>query len=140
MPKKLGINPKAAEARERKASQKKSTQEQAAKAAEDALWADDDKLAARKKNRKEEDERKKAELLKKKAEAKALLEQEMLSIKTTSKQSIQKVTQAKIRSEIEHRNKVIESINKPNETVSINLIDTKHLKSIYIYLLYMNIY
>lgn len=113
MPKKLGTNPKAAEARERKASQKKDQQDKAAKAAEDALWKDNDKHLARKQNRKEEEERKKAELLKKKNEKKVLLEQEMAAIKPTSKPSIQKITQAQIRQETEHRNKVIESINKP---------------------------
>lgn len=52
MPKKMGINPKAAEARERKAEAKKSANEKAAKAAEDAYWADDDKQLAKKKKQK----------------------------------------------------------------------------------------
>lgn len=121
MPKKLGINPKAAEARERKASQKKVTQEQAAKAAEEALWKDDDKHASRKKTKKEEEDRKKAELLRKKAENKALLEQEMSSLKPAPKQSIQKITQIQIQQEVERRNKVIESINKPT-TVTVSLM------------------
>lgn len=119
MPKKMGINQKAAEARERKATAKKSAQDQAAKAADDALWADNDRLLAKKKSRKEEEERKKAEAIRKKAEAKALLEQEMASIKPSSKPSIQKVTQAQIQMEAERRNKVIENINKPKE-VSTN--------------------
>lgn len=114
----MGINTKAVEARERKASQKKETQEKKAKAAEDALWADDDKQMAKKKGRKEEEERKKAELLRRKAENKALLEQEMSSIKTTSKQSIQKVTQAQIIAENERRQKVVETIYKSKESVS----------------------
>lgn len=115
MPKKMGINQKAAEARERKATTKKSAHEKATKAAEDALWADDDKQMAKKKSRKEEEERKKAELLRKKAETKALLEQEMASIKPNAKQSIQKITQAQIQMESERRNKVIETIYKPKE-------------------------
>lgn len=118
MPKKLGINQKAADARERKATAKKSAHEKAAKAAEDAMWADDDKQLAKKKSRKEEEDRKKAELLRKKAENKALLEQEMASIKTTSKQSIQKITQAQIQMETERRNKAIENINKSKEVKS----------------------
>lgn len=119
MPKKIGTNPKALEARERKATQKKAAQDQAVRVAEDALWADDDKHAAKKKNRKEEEERKRADQLRKKAESKALLEQETASFKPVAKQSIQKITQAQIRQEVEHRNKVIESIYKPNtETVS----------------------
>lgn len=115
MPKKMGINSKAVEARERKAEQKKSVSEKAVKAAQDALWADDDKNLAKKKSKKEEEERKRAELLRKKAENKLLLEQEMNSIKPTTKQSIQKVTQAQIRNENEKRNKVIETLYKPVE-------------------------
>lgn len=119
MPKKMGINSKAVESRERKASQKKETKEKVAKAAEDALWADNSKQIAKKKSRKEEEERKKAELLRRKAENKALLEQEMSSIKTASKPSIQKVTQAQINAENERRQKVVENIYKPNkESVS----------------------
>lgn len=118
MPKKMGINQKSAEARERKAESKKNAQEKQAKAAEDAFWMDDDKQLAKKKSRKEEEERKKADALRKKAEAKALLEQEMASIKPTAKQSIQKITQAQIQMETERRNKVIENIHKPNKEVS----------------------
>ena len=115
MPKKMGTSSKAVEARERKADQKKSANEKAARDAEDRLWADDDKNLAKKKQRKEEEERKKAELLKKKAEAKALLDKELASIKVEAKQSIQKITQAQIRAETDKRNKVIESLNKPSE-------------------------
>lgn len=115
MPKKMGINSKAVEARERKATQKKETQDKKVKAAEDALWADDDRQLAKKKGRKEEEERKKADLLRRKAENKALLEQEMSSIKTAAKQSIQKVTQAQINAENERRQKVVENIYKPNK-------------------------
>lgn len=111
----MGLNSKAVEARERKADQKKTATEKAVKAAEDAQWADDDKNLAKKKSKKEEEERKRAELLRKKAENKALLEQEMNSIKVTAKQSIQKVTQSQIRTETEKRNKVIENLNKPAE-------------------------
>ncbi|KFB44674.1 coiled-coil domain-containing protein 124 [Anopheles sinensis] len=113
MPKKMGINSKAVEARERKAEAKKSATEKAAKAAEDALWADDDKQLAKKKKQKEEEERRKAEAVRKKAEAKALLEQEMNSIKTTAKVSTQKVTRSQIEAEVEKRNRTIETINNP---------------------------
>lgn len=120
MPKKLGTNSKAIESRERKATQKKAVQEKAAKDAEDALWVDNDRQMAKKKSRKEDEERKKAEQLRKKAENKAMLEQEMASIKTTTgKQSIQKITQAQINQEVERRNKVIETLYKPKEPVSL---------------------
>lgn len=118
----MGINSKAVEARERKATQKKVNNENAARAAEDALWTDNDKQLAKKKGRKEEEERKKAELLRRKAENKALLEQEMSSIKTTGKPSIQKVTQAQINAENERRQKVIETIYKSTkETVGFKM-------------------
>lgn len=120
MPKKIGSNPKALEARERKATQKKSAQDQAAQAADDALWADNDKHAAKKKNRKEDEERKRAEQMRKKAEKKELLEQETASMKSTAKPPIQKITQAQIREETDRRSKVLESINKPtSDTVSM---------------------
>uniref|UniRef100_A0A182IVG4 Coiled-coil domain-containing protein n=1 Tax=Anopheles atroparvus TaxID=41427 RepID=A0A182IVG4_ANOAO len=113
MPKKMGLNSKAVEARERKAEAKKTATEKAAKAAEDALWVDDDKQLAKKKKQKEEEERRKAEALRKKAETKALLEQEMSSIKTTAKVPAQKVTRSQIEAEVEKRNRTIETINNP---------------------------
>lgn len=113
MPKKMGLNSKAVEARERKAEAKKVATEKAAKAAEDALWADDDKLVAKKKKQKEDEERKRLEQARKKAEAKALLEQEMNSIKTAPKVSVQKITRAQIDAEVEKRNRAIDSVNNP---------------------------
>ncbi|XP_050071109.1 coiled-coil domain-containing protein 124 [Anopheles maculipalpis] len=109
MPKKMGINSKAVEARERKAEAKKAATDKAAKAAEDALWVDDDKQLAKKKKQKEEEERRKAEAARKKAETKALLEQEMNSIKTTAKVPAAKVTRSQIESEIEKRNRAVEA-------------------------------
>lgn len=113
----MGINSKAVEARERKADAKKAATEKAAKAAEDALWADDDKLLAKKKKQKEDEERKRLEQAKKKAEAKLLLEQEMNSIKTAPKVSVQKTTRAQIEAEVEKRNRAIESVNNPPKQV-----------------------
>ncbi|XP_055677891.1 coiled-coil domain-containing protein 124 [Lutzomyia longipalpis] len=125
MPKKMGENTKAVEARERKAAAKKAQNEKIAKEKEDALWQDDDKTLAKKKQRKEEEEKKRAEQLKKKQEAKQLLEEEMSSIKTTGKPSIQKITRAQIQKEVETRNKNIEAINKPakpkNELLEENI-------------------
>lgn len=121
----MGINSKAVDARERKASAKKDAHEKAAKAADEALWRDDDKSLARKQSRKEEDERKKAELLRRKAENKALLDKEMDSIKTTSKAPQQKLSQAQIRIATEKRNKLIEELNKTQAAViSIFLTST----------------
>uniref|UniRef100_A0A182JV71 Coiled-coil domain-containing protein n=1 Tax=Anopheles christyi TaxID=43041 RepID=A0A182JV71_9DIPT len=109
MPKKMGINSKAVEARERKAEAKKSANEKAAKAVEDAYWADDDKQLAKKKKQKEEEERRKVEAARKKAETKALLEQEMNSIKTTAKVPAPKITRSQIEADLEKRNRAIEA-------------------------------
>lgn len=111
MPKKICTNQKSVEARERKAETKKTATDKANKDADDRLWQDDDKNLAKKNAKRDEDERRKAELLRKKAENKALLEQEMASIKTAAKPSIQKVTQAQIQQEVEKRNRAIENMN-----------------------------
>uniref|UniRef100_A0A6B2E8P9 Putative coiled-coil domain-containing protein n=1 Tax=Phlebotomus kandelakii TaxID=1109342 RepID=A0A6B2E8P9_9DIPT len=121
MPKKMGENTKAVEARERKLQAKKAINEKIAKEKEDAQWHDDDKNLAKKRQRKEEDERRKAEQMRKKAENKQLLDEEMSSIKTTGKPSIQKITRAQIQKEVEMRNKNIEAINKPAKPKEIPL-------------------
>ncbi|XP_058463199.1 coiled-coil domain-containing protein 124-B [Malaya genurostris] len=117
MPKKMGLNTKAVEARERKAEAKKVEKEKAAKAAEDALWVDDDKQLAKKKRQKVDEERKRAEQLRKKAEAKAILEKEMSSIQTAPKVSVQKITRSQIEAEVEKRNRAIDSVNNPPKPV-----------------------
>ncbi|KAL1375350.1 hypothetical protein pipiens_004684 [Culex pipiens pipiens] len=122
MPKKMGINSKAVEARERKADAKKVASEKASKAAEDALWQDDDKQLAKKKKQKEEEERKKLEQARKKAEAKELLEKEMSSIKVAPKVSVQKVTRSQIEAEVEKRNRAIESVNNPPKVVPAKVV------------------
>ncbi|XP_058813509.1 coiled-coil domain-containing protein 124 [Topomyia yanbarensis] len=126
MPKKMGLNTKAVEARERKAEAKMVQKEKAAKAAEDALWADDDKQLAKKKKQKEDEERKRAEQLRKKAEAKALLEQEMSSIQTAPKMSAQKITRSQIDAEVEKRNRAIEAVNNPPKIVAPKVIPLEH--------------
>lgn len=120
MPKKLGTNPKAAEARERKQLKKEETNQKVKKATEDALWEDNDKQLQKKQNRKEEAEKKKAEALRKKNEAKQLLEQEMASIKGAKVQS-QKITQAQIKAELEKKTDVREDSTKSREKLVIFL-------------------
>ncbi|KAM7362143.1 coiled-coil domain-containing protein 124 [Cochliomyia hominivorax] len=122
MPKKMGINSKAVEARERKAAIKKATQDKAAKEAEDRLWQDDDKTLARKQQKREEDERKKAEAAKRKAEAKALLDKEMSSIKTQGKQPLAKINRQQILEEMEKKQKVIEAMNAANKPLPPRVI------------------
>ncbi|XP_055615777.1 coiled-coil domain-containing protein 124 [Toxorhynchites rutilus septentrionalis] len=122
MPKKMGINSKAVEARERKAEAKKIANDKAAKAAEDALWADEDKQLAKKKKQKEDEERKRLEQARKKAENKAILEKEIDSIKVAPKVSVQKVTRSQIEAEVEKRNRAIESVNNPPKVTTPKVV------------------
>ncbi|KAE8750177.1 hypothetical protein FOCC_FOCC002983 [Frankliniella occidentalis] len=105
MPKKFaGENSKAVAAKARKEDKKKDEEARKQKAIDDAYWKDDDKLINRKTQRKEEQEKKKAEALQKKAEAKALLDEELNSIKvSTGKQPISKITRQQIQIETEKR-------------------------------------
>ncbi|XP_037946895.1 coiled-coil domain-containing protein 124-like [Teleopsis dalmanni] len=111
MPKKTGMNSKAVEARERKEATKKATQEKAKKDAEDKLWQDDDKNLAKKQQRREDEERKKAEQLRRKAESKALLDEEMSSIKTQGKQPLAKISRQQLAEELEKKQRALDAIN-----------------------------
>ncbi|KAH8337206.1 coiled-coil domain-containing protein 124 [Drosophila kikkawai] len=122
MPKKMGINSKAVEARERKEATKKATQDKKAKEAEDRLWHDDDKNLAKKQQRKDEEERKKADAAKRKAEAKALLDQEMSSINTQRKQPLAKINRQQILEEMEKKQRVIEAINEANKPAATRVV------------------
>ncbi|KAH8276947.1 hypothetical protein KR026_002691 [Drosophila bipectinata] len=122
MPKKMGINSKAVEARERKDATKKATQEKKAREAEDRLWKDDDKNLAKKQQRKEEEERKKAEALRRKAESKALLDQEMSSINTQRKQPLAKINRQQILEEMEKKQRVIDAINEANKPAATRVV------------------
>uniref|UniRef100_A0A1B0ACL8 Coiled-coil domain-containing protein n=1 Tax=Glossina pallidipes TaxID=7398 RepID=A0A1B0ACL8_GLOPL len=116
MPKKMGVNSKAVEARERKEATKKANQERAAKEAEDRMWEDEDKGLARKQKKREEEERKRAEASKRKAEAKALLDQEMSSIRTQGKQPLAKINRQQILEEMEKKQKALEAMTVPKIT------------------------
>ncbi|XP_043654737.1 coiled-coil domain-containing protein 124 [Drosophila teissieri] len=128
MPKKMGINSKAVEARERKEATKKATQEKKTKEAEDRLWRDDDKNLAKKQQRKDEEERKRAEAAKRKSEAKALLDQEMSSINTQRKQPLAKINRQMILEEMEKKQRVIEAINEANKPVAARVVVQNHIE------------
>ncbi|EDW95981.1 coiled-coil domain-containing protein 124 [Drosophila yakuba] len=128
MPKKMGINSKAVEARERKEATKKATQEKKTKEAEDRLWRDDDKNLAKKQLRKDEEERKRVEAAKRKAEAKALLDQEMSSINTQRKQPLAKINRQMILEEMEKKQRVIEAINEANKPVAARVVVQNHIE------------
>uniref|UniRef100_A0A0A9XE38 Coiled-coil domain-containing protein 124 n=1 Tax=Lygus hesperus TaxID=30085 RepID=A0A0A9XE38_LYGHE len=104
MPKKFASeNTKAVAARERKATAKELEKKKKQQAEEDAYWEDDDKSVKKKQQRKEAAEQKKLEQLQKKAEAKALLEDEVGSVLNVRKQAVSKVTRSQIEEEKERR-------------------------------------
>ncbi|KAJ1526002.1 hypothetical protein ONE63_009179 [Megalurothrips usitatus] len=121
MPKKFaGENSKAVAARARKDEKRKDEESRKQKLAEDEYWKDDDKLNNRKAQRKEDQEKKKLEAMQKKAEAKAILEQELSSIKiNTGKQSISKVTRQQIQMETAKRAEAAQP-SKPEEETHIS--------------------
>ncbi|XP_028160937.1 coiled-coil domain-containing protein 124 [Ostrinia furnacalis] len=83
MPKKFtGENSKAVAARQRKEDAKQEKEQKMKKVIEDAQWEDNDDKLKKKQQKKEDQEKKRLEQLQKKAEAKALLEKEMESIKS----------------------------------------------------------
>ncbi|XP_015789630.1 coiled-coil domain-containing protein 124 [Tetranychus urticae] len=107
MPKKMGTNSKAVEARARKDEKKRAEQDRIQKEKEDAYWKDDDKQLLRKAQRKAEQEKKKEETLAKKALKQALYEEEMASIKGPSgggsSSGPTKVTRAQIATKLESK-------------------------------------
>lgn len=113
MPKKMGVNSKSAEARERKQLAKKIAQERAAKEAEDLKWLDNDKNMARKLQKREEEERKRVEAARRKAEAKALLDEEMSSLQITKgkQAAVTKVTRHQAQEIMDKKHKSMDNIN-----------------------------
>lgn len=99
MPKKFaGENSKAVAARQRKENEKQEKDQKVKKMMEDAEWEDNDDKLKKKQQKKEEQEKKRLEQLQKKAEAKALLEKEMESLKVAPKAAPPppKITRAQI--------------------------------------------
>ncbi|XP_073820174.1 coiled-coil domain-containing protein 124 [Musca autumnalis] len=128
MPKKMGINSKAVEARERKAAAKQATQSKLAKEAEERLWKDDDKTLAKKQQKREEEERKRAEAARRKAEAKALLDQEMNSIKTQGKQPLAKISRQQVLEEMEKKQKALDAIAAANKPQARVVVQTNYIE------------
>ncbi|XP_050346421.1 coiled-coil domain-containing protein 124 [Nymphalis io] len=97
MPKKFaGENSKAVAARQRKENSKQEKEQKIKKIVEDAEWEDNDDKLKKKQQKKEEQEKKRLEQLQKKAEAKALLEKEMESLKGKVAPPPPKITRAQI--------------------------------------------
>ncbi|XP_020286178.1 coiled-coil domain-containing protein 124 [Pseudomyrmex gracilis] len=122
MPKKfVGENSKAVAARARKAAAKEAETVKKAMEAEDKAWEDNDKQLLKKKQKQEELEKKRLQQLEKKAEAKALLEKEMATIKVGGKQPASKVTRAEIVSITEKRNLVAMKKKEDEKPIEENL-------------------
>eukprot|EP00250_Pteridium_aquilinum_P026783 c33586_g1_i1 orf=101-787(+) len=85
MPKKMGVNSKAEEARARKATAEAEKKEKESKDKEDSLWRDAEGAKSRAAKKKEEEASRRAESLLKKAEAKKLMEQEEKELETYGK-------------------------------------------------------
>lgn len=113
MPKKLSVNSKSVEARERKQQAKKAALERAVQEAEDLKWQDNDKNLARKQQKKEEEERKKAAAARRKAENRAMLDEEMSSLHSNKgkQAAIPKVTRHQVQEVLERRQRVIEGVD-----------------------------
>lgn len=116
MPKKfVGENSKAVAARARKAAAKEAENTKKALEAEEKAWQDDDKQLLKKRQKQEELEKKRQQQLEKKAEAKALLEKEMATIKVGGKQPAAKVVRAEILAATEKRNQAAKVEKKKEE-------------------------
>ncbi|CAH0405587.1 unnamed protein product [Chilo suppressalis] len=119
MPKKFaGENSKAVAARQRKEDAKQEKEQKTKKMIEDAQWEDDDEKLKKKQQKKEEQEKKRQEQLQKKAEAKALLEKELDSIKGNTKAPPPpKITRAQISQVKEKINKAEPVKSQPSRVV-----------------------
>lgn len=123
MPKKfVGENSKAVAARERKENAKQEKDQKLKKMVEDAAWEDNDEKLKKKQQKKEEQEKKRQEQLQKKAEAKALLEKEMESIKANVKTAPPppKITRAQI-SQMKEKVVKAESVNPVPSKVVVEI-------------------
>lgn len=83
MPKKMGINSKAAEAKARKDTVRKTKEEQIQKQKEDEQWRDDDKHVNRKLERQNEKEKKRIELAQRKAQNKTAFDEELSQLEAS---------------------------------------------------------
>jgi len=127
MPKKMGINTKAVEAKARKENVKKAKDEQIQKQKEDEFWRDDDKLVNRKLDRQNERDKKRMEQAQKKAQNKAAYEEELsqLGPSKPAHTNKPKVTRAHIQSfvakQIEEKEK--EASNKEATHLEVEIVE-----------------
>lgn len=106
MPKKLGVNTKALEAKMAKESAKRFKEELLQKQKEDEYWRDDDKLINRKLERQQAREEKKQETLLRKAQNRAAYEAELKSIPNAkNKDNPKKITRLQIQNFVERKQK-----------------------------------
>ncbi|XP_026731757.1 coiled-coil domain-containing protein 124 isoform X1 [Trichoplusia ni] len=122
MPKKFaGENSKAVAARQRKENVKQEKDQKIKKMMEDAEWDDNDDKLKKKQQKKEEQEKKRLEQLQKKAEAKALLEKEMESLKAAPKVAPPppKITRAQIE-KMKEKSMKVEPVKVPSKVVVVD--------------------
>lgn len=106
MPKKLGVNTKALEAKMAKESAKRLKEELLQKQKEDEYWKDDDKLINRKIERQQAREEKKQETLLRKAQNRAAYEAELKNIPNAkNKDNAKKITRSQIQNFVERKQK-----------------------------------
>lgn len=122
MPKKLGINTKAVEAKARKDNARKAKEEIEQKQKEDELWRDDDKHISRKLDRQNERERKRLEVAERKAQNKAAYEEEQSQIVISTKAN-NKVTRSQIQSTISKKNTEKETTKKAPTHLEVEIIE-----------------
>lgn len=125
MGKKMGINTKAVEARERKNAQKKAKNEAIERQKEDAYWRDDDKHINRKLDRQKEKELKAQQERERKAALKEAYEQDMTlaeqSAKAKSKQQLTSEVVPKITRHEIHKNLEEEQNTLSKQLKKVNL-------------------
>ncbi|CAH0592137.1 unnamed protein product [Chrysodeixis includens] len=122
MPKKFaGENSKAVAARQRKENVKQEKDQKIKKMMEDAEWDDNDDKLKKKQQKKEDQEKKRLEQLQKKAEAKALLEKEMESLKAAPKVAPPppKITRAQIE-RMKEKSMKVEPVKVPSKIVVVD--------------------
>lgn len=125
MGKKMGINSKAVEARERKDAQKKAKNEAVERRREDEFWKDEDKHINRKIDRQKEREQKAQEERARKAALKAEYEKEMEAAEQSAKSKaaraaaeLPKLTRISIQTKLEDTSKTITPVSKQMSKVN----------------------
>ncbi|KAL9244825.1 hypothetical protein vseg_018549 [Gypsophila vaccaria] len=135
MPKKLGVNSKAEEARTRKAQAEAEKKEKQAKDREEKYWQEAEGSKSKAAKKREEDEQKRAELAAKKAEVRRLAELEEREIEKALKKpdkkaartavpAVAKKRQSRVADEGEYERIVlVENLNRDEAVIEAHSVD-----------------